>query len=113
MAKAFFALTRRLRRDQHLLVCRLVRQKVTFVHENLWAALVRAQRDFPRKWLEEIHEVHTPSGWHAVRTIPIDEWASAGLKERAARISLSAARELLIRHGIKMSRPPRRRVSLK
>jgi hypothetical protein len=78
------ACARAVRGSADILVCRLVRGKVTFVHRRLWPALVRLAARFPAGALDAIEEIHTPSGKHEVRTTPFPDWVSDDVS-RAAR----------------------------
>lgn len=62
--KEFFSLTRRVRRDSDVLVCRLVDDKITYVHRRLWPALLRLAPALGARRLAAIREVHTDTGAH-------------------------------------------------
>src|SRR2546428_3746312 len=57
-----FAVTRAIRDSDEVLVCRLIKGKVTFVHRRLWPALVRAADRPPADRLSPVRQVHTSSG---------------------------------------------------
>jgi len=82
-----FAVTRAIRDSEDVLVCRLVKGKITFVHRRLWPALVRAAGRLPSDRLARVREVHTSSGRHATTEVPFPDWVS--LSVRAASRSLS------------------------
>jgi len=86
-----------LRERDDVLVCRLVRGKVAYVHAAAWPALVRLRDVFPAGALDRVANVHEPSGRHASHRVPLDLWlpvpvaASArALDERAARAALAS-----------------------
>lgn len=94
-SRAIFGATRTVRDSKHVLVCRLVGGKVTFVHERVWPALLRLAKRFPRASLTRISEVHTPSGRHAVRSVTFPKWAPSKVRVAASRLSEAAARRAL------------------
>jgi len=83
---AIFALTRAVRENPDVLVCRLVDGKITYVHRRLWPALVRAAERLPRKHLAQVHEEHTASGRHENREISFPDWVSAELAAQARQL---------------------------
>src|SRR6202163_2730563 len=54
-----FALTRAVRGNDHVLVCRLIKGMVTLIHRRLWPALVRSALRVPSDRLARVREVHT------------------------------------------------------
>lgn len=85
-----------LRERDDLLVCRLVRGKVSYVNAAAWPALVRLRHAFPADALDRVTDVHEASGRHARHRVELDAWlpravaASArALDERAARAALA------------------------
>jgi len=96
-----FAVTRAIRDSDEVLVCRLIKGKVTFVHRRLWPALVRAAGRLPSDHLSQVREVHTSSGRHVTKEIPFPDWvpsdvraAARGLSEEAALAEFAAWIEL-------------------
>jgi hypothetical protein len=90
-----FELTQAIRRREDILVCHVVNGKITFVHRRLWPALVRAAKRFPKKYLAQVHEEHTPSGRHVVKEVPFPGWVPAQVILRASRLlEADALREL-------------------
>lgn len=85
--KEIFWLTRAVRDSKQVLVCRLLRGKVTYVHRRLWPAVVRLARAFKRKDLAALHEVHTARGAHLVRVVPFPRWVPAAVTRRARALS--------------------------
>lgn len=90
-ADEIFELTRAVRDSSQVLVCRMVNGKITFVHQRLWPALVRASGRFPRKHLAQVRESHTTSGSHTLKEIPFSKWVPASVRKTAAELSESAA----------------------
>ena len=68
-----FAVTRAIRARDDVLVCRLIKGKVTFVHRRLWPALVRAAGRFSSDQLSQVREVHTRSGRHVTTEVPFPD----------------------------------------
>lgn len=73
-AKRIFALTRAVRADAAVLVCRLAAGKVTYVHARLWPALAAAVGERPCARLDRLHEVHAANGRHVVESIAYPTW---------------------------------------
>jgi hypothetical protein len=86
-----FAVTRAIRDSEDVLVCRLVKGKVTFVHRRLWPALVRAADHFPPERLSRVREVHTSSGRHATTEVPFPDWVPPSVRAAARSLSEEAA----------------------
>jgi len=86
-----FAVTRTIRDSKDVLVCRLIRGKITFVHRRLWPALVRAAGRFPSDNLSQVCEVHTSSGHHVTKEIPFADWVPPSVRVAARSLSEEAA----------------------
>lgn len=93
--RQIFALTRAIRRSPDVLVCRLVDDKITYVHRRLWAALVRLASEFDKGRLAAIEEIHTRQGKHIVRARAFPKWVPASVAKASARLSAAAARVTL------------------
>jgi len=94
-AHEIFQCSRAIRQSADVLVCRLVRRKVTYVHRRLWPALVRLASRFDTDSLAAIHEVHTPSGKHEVHTTAYPAWVTEDIKRAALGLSEEEAASLL------------------
>ncbi len=90
-SQEIFAVTRAVRDSEHVLVCRLIKGKVTFVHRRLWPALVRAARRFPSANLSQLREVHTSSGRHITEEVPFPGWVPSSVRAAARTLSKKAA----------------------
>ena len=86
-----FAVTRAIRDSDDVLVCRLVKGKVTFVHRRLWPALVRAAARLPSDHLSQVREVHTKSGRHVTKEVPFPDWVPSSVRAAARSLSEEAA----------------------
>ena len=93
--RQIFAIFGMLSESPDILVCRLVEGKVTFVHRRLWPALVRAANHFRPEQLAQVHQEHTPSGYHVSREIPFPEWVPREVVDAAGRLSEEDARAAL------------------
>jgi hypothetical protein len=106
-AHEIFRITRAVRDSEEVLVCRLVDAKITYVHRELWPALVRAASQLPAEGLAQVKEIHTESGRHAVTTTPFPRWVPDAIRAAAQNWTEDEAlRELERRVG---SALPRRR----
>jgi hypothetical protein len=86
-----FAVTRAIRDSNDVLVCRLIKGKVTFVHRRLWPALVRAAGRFPSHGLSQVREIHTSSGRHVTKEEPFPNWVPSSVRAAARALSEEAA----------------------
>ncbi len=90
-----FRITRAIRACEDILVCRLLDDKVTFVHRRLWPALVRLAGEIPRSRLAQIAEVHTESGRHHVVETALEDWLPANIKAAARSLPRGEATAML------------------
>ena len=65
-----FNVTRAARDGDDVLVCRLIKGKITFVHRRLWPALVRVAGLLSVGHLSRVREIHTSSGRHVTKEVP-------------------------------------------
>ena len=93
--EAIFMVTRALRDDSDLLVCRLVDGKVTYIHRRVWPALVRLASQFDTSHLAAIVERHTEKGKHVVKEKPFPDWVPADVQQAATNLSQEQARNVL------------------
>jgi hypothetical protein len=89
--KKIFRATRLVRSSEHVLVCRLVEGKVTYVDRELWPAVVRLARYFGKEALTAIREEHSASGEHRIKTLPFPKWVPLSARERAKAMSEAEA----------------------
>jgi hypothetical protein len=94
-SKEIFRVTRAVRSSKHILVCRLVAGKITFVHRRLWPALVCVATRFPPGHLARLAEEHTKSGRHVVKTDPFPDWVPALVMAQAHKLTEKSATNLL------------------
>ncbi len=86
-----FAVTRAVRDSDEVLVCRLIRKKITFVHRRLWPALVRAAGRLPSDHLSRVREVHTSAGRHVTKEVPFPDWVPSNVRAAARSLSENEA----------------------
>lgn len=96
-AQEIFTVLRAVRRSPDVLVCRLVDNKITFVHRRLWPALVRLADSLDPERLSAVAEIHTPRGKHIVQTAPFLEWVSPDVLAEAKTLTQADARHALDR----------------
>ncbi len=78
-----------------VLVCKLVNDKVTFVHRRLWPAIVKLSTRFRKGQLDKIWNEHTPTGTHRSRRILFPEWVPSEVMRHAERLSIQEAEQML------------------
>ncbi len=86
-----FAVTRAIRDSDDVLVCRLIKGKITFVHRRMWPALVRVAGRLPSDHLSQVREVHTSSGRHVIQEVPFPDWVPSSVHAAARSLSEEAA----------------------
>ncbi len=89
--REIFAVTRAIRDSDEVLVCRLIRGKVTFVHRRLWPALVRAASRLPSDRLSQVRDTHTSSGRHITKEVPFPDWVPSKVRASARNLSEEVA----------------------
>ena len=85
--QAIFNATRTARESDQILVCRLVRGKITYIHRRQWPAIVRLAKSLDQKAISALREEHSPSGAHGTRTIPFPRWVPADVRRTAEKLS--------------------------
>jgi len=70
-----------------VLVCRLVDDKLSLVHQRLWPALVRLAPRLPPERLARVTQVHTDKGHHEKREVPFPQWVPAAVLRQAQGLS--------------------------
>ena len=78
-----------------ILVCKLVDDKVTFVHRRLWPALVKMASRFPKARLAKTWNEHTATGAHRSGRTAFPEWVPVEVNEEAAALSAEEAERQL------------------
>lgn len=83
------------RKSEMILVCRFIKGKITFIHKNLWSALVKLAPKFDSGLLDKVVEIHTTSGKHKVEIVPFPQWVPAEIKFQSEKISEEDAMKVL------------------
>jgi hypothetical protein len=86
-SRQIFAALQAVAESEDVLVCRLVKGKVTFIHRRLWPALVRAAKRFPSAQIAQVHEEHTASGRHVTHEVPFPQWVPPEVVDQAKAMS--------------------------
>jgi hypothetical protein len=81
--------------NEDVLVCKLVEDKVTYVHRRVWPALVKLASRFPRGRLARTWNEHTATGAHRSRSEPFPKWVPPEVAEEAAALDVAEAEALL------------------
>ena len=77
--------------SEDVLVCRLLKGKITLVHRRLWPAFVRSAERFAPAQIARVSEEHTVFGKHISGAIPFPEWVPASVLQQASNLSAEAA----------------------
>src|SRR6185295_17906773 len=72
---------------EDVLVCRLVKGKVTLVHRRLWPALVKLAERLSPDRIAQVRQQHTASGRHVNEEIPFPRWVPAAVLKEAKGLS--------------------------
>ena len=81
-----FAILEVVTESEEVLVCRLVKGKITLVHRRLWPALVRLASRFPPDRISKVRQEHTSSGRHVNKEVPFPRWVPAEVLKQAKSI---------------------------
>lgn len=82
-----FAILEVVTESEDVLVCRLVKGKITLVHRRLWPALVRVAAHFPPNQISKVRQEHTSSGRHVNKEVPFPRWVPAEVMKQASSMS--------------------------
>ena len=77
--------------DEDVLVCRLIKGKLTLVHRRLWPALAAAAAQFPAAHICKVDQEHSASGRHENHETPFPDWVPEHVLAEARSISPSEA----------------------
>ena len=94
-SREIFAATRAVRDAPEVLVCRLVDDRISFVHARLWPALARLADAFAPSRLARLREIHSERGAHQVEEIPFPAWLDAATAAAARDLDETSARMVL------------------
>jgi hypothetical protein len=82
-----FAILEVVTESEEVLVCRLVKGKITLVHRRLWPALVRLAARFPPDRISKVRQEHTSSGRHVNKEVAFPRWVPAEVLKQAKSLS--------------------------
>jgi len=77
--------------SEAVLVCRLVKGKITLVHRRLWPALVRLAKSFSPDQIAQVEQEHTSSGRHVSKEIPFPRWVPSEVIKQAKSMTEAEA----------------------
>ena len=86
-----FAILETVTDSEDVLVCRLVKGKITLVHRRLWPALVRLADHFSPDQIAQVRQEHTASGRHVNKEVPFPRWVPAAVIKEAKSMSEAEA----------------------
>ena len=82
-----YELTQKVRESRAVLVCTLAKGRITFIHSRLLPAFVRLAGRFPATALDKVVEVHSASGRHVRKQVPLSSWVTGKLRRSANELS--------------------------
>lgn len=86
-----FAILETVTDSEDVLVCRLVKGKITLVHRRLWPALVRLADHFSPDQIAQVRQEHTASGRHVNKEVPFPRWVPEAVIKEAKSMSEAEA----------------------
>ena len=86
-----FAILEAVTESEDVLVCRLVKGKITLVHRRLWPALVRLADRLPSDRIAKVRQEHTASGRHVNKEVPFPRWVPAEVLKAGKSLSEAEA----------------------
>ena len=89
--RQIFAILEAVTESEDVLVCRLVKGKITLVHRRLWPALVRLAKRFPPDQIAKVRQEHTASGTHVNKEVPFPQWVPAQLMKQVRSLTEETA----------------------
>jgi hypothetical protein len=108
--RIIFRAARAISESPEVLVCKLIDDKVTFVHRRLWPALVKIAPRFRKSQLAKVWDEHTESGAHVSRRIAFPGWVPREVFTEAEALSIAEAEQvlsvLLAKQPVKKRRTP-------
>lgn len=109
--REIFQATRTVRDSNDVLVCGLLDGKVTYIHRRLWPAIIRLAHALDKSKLAAVHEEHTPTGAHRVRSVQFPNWVPPDVSQAAQRLSeeeaISQIGDWISKYLAKMHKPSR------
>jgi hypothetical protein len=93
--REIFRASRAVCESPEVLVCKLIDNKVTYVHRRVWPALVKLAPRFGKESLAKVWDEHTKTGAHLSRRVSFADWLPADVMQRAERLSTTEAERIL------------------
>jgi hypothetical protein len=93
--RTIFGVTRAVSESPDVLVCKLIDNKVTYIHRRLWPALVKLSPRFRKAQLAKVWEEHTESGAHRLQRVAFPKWVPTEILKEAQSLSSTGAEQLL------------------
>jgi hypothetical protein len=90
-SREIFRAARAICESPEVLVCKLIDNKVTYVHRRVWPALVKLAPRFGKERLAKVWEEHTKTGAHRSRQVPFPNWMPTDVMKDAKMPSTSEA----------------------
>jgi hypothetical protein len=69
-----YELTQEIHDSKVVLTCSLAGGRITYIHRRLWPHFIRMACSLPLGALDQVREVHLPSGRHKREDVPFPEW---------------------------------------
>ncbi len=99
-----YELTQKIYDSKVVLICTLAKGRITYIHRRLWAPFFRLAKRFPHRALDEVREIHLPSGRHKREDIPFPNWVPKEIKVMAKTLGVKEAEDLILvwlnRYGV-------------
>lgn len=92
-----------------VVTCKLIDDRVTYLHRRVWPAIARLAAKIGRARLARVWSEHTPSGAHRPRREPFPRWVPADVLEQAAALSEEDAERQLAPWLALLGKRPRRK----
>ena len=94
-SREIFRAARAVCESPDVLVCKLINDKVTYVHRRVWPALVKLAPRFRKVRLAKVWDEHTKSGAHVSRRILFPKWVPEDVMREAEALSIQEAERVL------------------
>lgn len=94
-SREIFRAARAVCENPEVLVCKLIDNKVTYVHRRVWPALIKLAPRFRKERLAKVWDEHTKTGAHRSRQVPFPNWVPAHVMKEAKTLSTSEAERIL------------------
>jgi len=93
--RLIFRATRAICESPDVLVCKLIDDKVTYIHRRMWPALVKLAPRFKKAQLAKVWDEHTESGAHVSRQVAFPKWVPREVVKEAEALSIAEAEQIL------------------